>query len=258
MGFAFSIFILFLFLSPGIAFRFSFQNSDTFQLTIDSSIISEFGLMTFSALFFHLLGMWIVESPLIAKEIQFKEIYALLLGEKEMDFSLIKKSYSFFILYITILSAFGYFIGSNLKRVVLKYNWDQKTRLLNPSNDWDYLLSGRINNHHKDSFIMIDALVEGSEGDIIYSGVLEKYFLNKDKNLDRVYLKGAFRRKLIQDAKLPQNIDTAKENDHSEIYAHFGREFDERYYQLPGDYLVIPFSQIKNLNISFCSLDQVS
>jgi hypothetical protein len=258
MSFAVNVLILFLFLSPGIAFRFSFQKSDSFQLTIDSSIISEFALMIFMSLIFHALGMFIVESPFIDKEVQFREVYKLLLGEKDMDFSLLKKSYYFFILYITILSSLGYFIGGQLKKWVLKHNWDKKTRLLSPSSDWDYLLSGRINNISKKDFIVVDALVESSEGDMIYVGILAKYFLNKDKSLDRIYLQGAIRRKLSNDAKLPQESEITDLSNHKAIYAHYGVAFDERYYELPGDYLVLPFGQIKNLNVSFRTFDEVS
>lgn len=72
----------------------------------------------------------------------------------------------------------------------------------------------------------------------MYSGILKNYVLGENDSLECVYLTYVMRRKLSDD-ELPEIPEEVEE------------EKDKRYYYMPGDYFMIPGSQIVNINITF-------
>jgi hypothetical protein len=272
MSIAFSAVFLFILFSPGIAFRMAFLKSDSFQVTMDTSIISELLLMLFPAAFFHAFGIWFLEDVL-GKNVPFDQIYYLIIAKADpntLDFNLLKKSYGFFLGYLAALVFVGYGLGRLFQIAVLHFHLDTLSRLLRPFNNWDYLLTGRIlGPKHNTAFILIDVVVEGSERDLIYCGILKKYFLSKDKNLDKLYLVSVFRRKFTDDTKqlmysseideeaIPPNELLDSEKKEQEEYNHYFKQFDKRYYEMPGDFFVVNYAQVKNMNISYYSKTEV-
>jgi hypothetical protein len=275
MSIAFSAVFLFLLFSPGIAFRMAFLKSDSFQVTMDTSLVSEVLLMLFPAAIFHCLGIVVVEG-VWGKNVPFDQIYYLIIGNADLhvlNFAVIKAHFAFFLSYLTIQVAVGYGLGRGFQWLVLHFNLDRLSRLLRPFNHWDYLLTGRIlGPKNKIGFILIDVIVAGPEGDLIYCGILEKYFLSKDKNLDKLYLVSVFRRKFKEDTKqfkyspetkeeapMPSLEATADFDKHEkQKFNHYFKQFDKRYYQMPGDYFIIAYSQVKNMNITYYTLNEVA
>jgi hypothetical protein len=75
---------------------------------------------------------------------------------------------------------------------------------------------------------------------MIYSGILEDYYLSKDNGLDRLYLHNVYRRRLKDDLNPDQpNV------------GYLERHLDPRYYAMPGDLFVITYDKILNLNITY-------
>ena len=82
--------------------------------------------------------------------------------------------------------------------------------------------------------------MNSTEGNIIYSGILENYFLSKENGLDRIYLRNVYRRKLKDDLG----------NEHGNV-GYLDRHLDNRYYAMPGDLFIINYDKIINLNITY-------
>lgn len=149
-------------------------------------------------------------------------------------------NYHLGLFYFLIVSAIGGFAGWVLKWLVRKYKLDRKFKILRFQNEWHYIFSGEIldfpnipGDAENIDLVFIDALVASAEGTIIYRGLLSDYVLTGNSGIDHIYLKEVKRRYLKDDLVL---------------------NADERYYDMPGDFFVIPFKQVLNLHISYYSI----
>ena len=79
-------------------------------------------------------------------------------------------------------------------------------------------------------------LVETKEGSVLYCGLLDEFYLSED-GVDRICLYEVYCRRFDQDIKDSERMPN--------------KSFDERYYKMPGDLFVIPYSQIRNLNLTY-------
>ncbi|MFQ5708029.1 MAG: hypothetical protein ACE5HO_11295 [bacterium] len=129
-------------------------------------------------------------------------------------------------------------LGHGFRMLVRSLRLDLKYDLLRFNNEWYYFMSGEIIAKDID-FVWIDALVQTSEGSIIYSGLLQDFYLSKDGGLERIYLTQVARRKLSNEA-----VDKPSESE---------QEGTPRYYDVPGDLFVIKYSQVVNLNLNYFS-----
>jgi hypothetical protein len=104
----------------------------------------------------------------------------------------------------------------------------------------------------------------------LYSGLLKEYVLTKDDVLDRVYLTNLQMRKLVieQSKETEEDLDLRAEPEEVIDYdidfediepddemikqlEEMEKEVADDWYYMPGDYFVIPYSEIKNINISY-------
>jgi hypothetical protein len=83
--------------------------------------------------------------------------------------------------------------------------------------------------------IIVDALVVVNSIPIIYSGYVDHYIMNKDGGLDRIILKYPVRRTY-------QSIRHENFEDHV----------------IPGDFIIIPYSKIENLNFTYLKIRELS
>ena len=125
---------------------------------------------------------------------------------------------------------------------MLKRGWDLRYLSLSVFNDWYYLLKGKLAGEADLPVVAVyvDALVETKEGSYLYCGLIEDFFLSRDNGLDRLYFKKVYRRKLGEDFKRESEDD-----------APTSKWLDERYYEMPGEFFVIPYAQIKNMNVRY-------
>lgn len=144
---------------------------------------------------------------------------------------------------VSFLAAVG---GLITKYIVRKLKLDRKFKLFRFQNEWHYIFSGEIldfprvpGNADDISIRYIDVLVKSDQGTIIYTGILADYVLSKDSGIDRIYLTNVKRRYLKDDRN----------------YEALENEPDERYYYLPGQFFIIPYSQIINLHITYYKIE---
>jgi hypothetical protein len=260
MNLVFGSVLLFIFISPGLIFRFSYLQGTYAKLTFKVSAVEEVFWALVPALFFQLMGVLVVEN-VFNVPVRLDVIYNLITG-KEADFTVIRPGLLPFLIYLFSLILFSILAGITARAIIRYLRLDLYLQFLRFGNEWYYLLSGEILNLPKNStlwynplsnyweiltkrktkiqMIQIDALVNSSEGNVIYSGILENYFLSQTNGLDRIYLTNVYRRKLKDD------LDADKPNP-----GFLARDTDERYYSMPGYLLVIGYDKILNINVTY-------
>lgn len=149
--------------------------------------------------------------------------------------------------YFIAISALAALAGLLAKYIVRKGKLDRKFKLFRFQNEWHYIFSGEIldfprvpGDASNISIRYIDALVKSDQGTIIYTGLLADYVLSRDGGIDRIYLTNVKRRYLRDD-----KVNQPQENN----------DLDERYYYLPGQFFIIPYTQIINLHITYYKIE---
>ncbi|WP_420461095.1 DUF6338 family protein [Neolewinella sp.] len=248
MSLALGALLLVLFLLPGIIFRYFYLRSETLRKTVDFSLLSEAVFILVPSLLLHLLGGNLVAA--LGSGPDTRTLYLLLAGSvDDTALAVVERSLTPFILYILLLCVLGGLLGMLGQYVVLRRGWDEQFRFLRIYNDWDKYFSGRVLSPERRkllAFVQVDVVVSGGEGDILYTGELNNYSLNRDQGIDRIFISKVYRRRFRDDI-VP---DPPAGNQ----LQPFDRSHDPRYYNMPGNFLVIPFSQVRNLNIVYVSL----
>jgi hypothetical protein len=263
MSLIFGSVFLFILISPGLLFRFSYLQGTYAKLNFSVSAVEEIFWAVVPTFFLHIMSVLIIES-LTGYAVRLDIVYQLLVGEAN-NFEVIRHSLFQFLVYLTVVIALSILSGSIFRFAIRKLRLDFYLSFLRMGNEWHYLLSGEILNYPKKNtgltsvkflgkyflalrrpskkiqWIQIDALMNSSEGDMIYSGILNEYYLSRDNRLDRIYLSEVYRRKL--------KADLALDEEESELVQHL----DDRYYSMPGDLFVIQYQQVLNLNITYYS-----
>ena len=106
--------------------------------------------------------------------------------------------------------------------------------------------------------IFIDALVELKEGTVIYDGVLVDYELSKDGGLQNISLKGVRRRYLKDDPSRTARPYDEIQYDASNEEHLYPKGTVNRYYDIPGHILIIPYEKIVNLNFSYYKIQELA
>jgi len=150
--------------------------------------------------------------------------------------------------YFVGVCAVGMLAGLLAKLVVRNFKLDRKYKLFRFQNEWHYIFSGEILDFPKVpgkadevDFSYIDVLVKTDEGTVIYSGLLAEYILSKDGGIDRLYLTEVKRRFLKDDIVPAADLTKSSE----------ATDQDKRYYYLPGQFFIIPYSHVINLHITY-------
>ncbi|WP_373515148.1 hypothetical protein [Persicitalea sp.] len=249
MNIAFSALVIFFLLFPGIIFRIAYLDGPYSRRTVQSSFVDELILSLIPACFIQFIGYLIVENlGVIPVEVDEKLIYQLITGQPAIDFSNIETGLKGFLEYHFLVYVVAFAAGKLIRRIVLDRKLDYKYHFLRIHNEWYYLLTGRfyisdLMSENAGTDVYADVLVETNEGSYLYSGLIKDFFLSKDNGLDRIYFEEIFRRKLEGD--LADQSDPMMQNEKVEKW------LDSRYYEMPGDIFVIPYSQIKNINVRY-------
>ena len=96
--------------------------------------------------------------------------------------------------------------------------------------------------YDKVDVIYIDAMVDAAGQCYIYSGILSEFYLKRDGTLDRLVLSGTKRRRVDSDPHLL-----------TKWMKNLG--LDSRFYSIPGDYCILEYRTVLNLNITYASFD---
>lgn len=246
MNLALSTVVLLFLLSPGFVFRFCFLSGPYSKEVYKPSATEDIVWSIIVAIFLQLSAISLLDLWGHVANLQF--LYSIVKGDDadKIDFSAVNSHTTFFLIYALILLLIASVLGLLLRKLVIGTNLDMKYSFLKINNDWYYIFSGRILQEKVKliDFIQIDALVNTSEGEYIYCGILEDFFLTKEGGLDRLYLKNVYRRKLVNDIRTAQK------------YYPQSKKFDERYYSMPGEYFVIFHKNVLNLNVTYYQLEE--
>jgi hypothetical protein len=167
-------------------------------------------------------------------------------------------------LYNLSINTFSLLIGYLFKRIVIKRHIDVITDFFRFQNEWYYIFEGfylQINTIDKldiwdklkhilciqnvliennVDIIVVDALVIIDDIPIIYSGYMDDYMMDKNGGLERIILKYPKRR--IFKNSIDKQLKKPQMND------------DETLYDIPGDFMIIPYSKIENMNFIYLKI----
>jgi hypothetical protein len=185
--------------------------------------------------------------------VNFPFIGALINGIKEENISLvsavmnnIRQNIREILAYNLLLLSISASIGFFLKSLVRKLRLDIRFNFFRFNNKWFYILSGEILDIERGdkrsgeiTVVGIDILCKVGNENVLYIGELANYYLNSTGDLDAVLIKYPFRRRFLED-----NLEEEKDP-----------EEKSKYYQIPSDYLYIPYRDVVNLNINYFELE---
>lgn len=257
MNLAFGALLAAILLLPGIIFRYIYIRSDALRKSIDLSLLSEAVFILVPSLGMHVLGLLFTKHALGWRR-DLETLYLLITGgDTSENFRTVENGFVYFVGYMLVLSLLAGFAGKYARKLAVWMGWDERYKFLRIYNDWDKYFSGHVLSpaeRAKIDFIQVDVMVGSAEGDVLYTGVLQNYTLNKDQGIDRLFLSNVYRRKFKEDL----NGQPSERQDAPPGHPSFRvKDFDDRYYALPGAYFVIPFGEIRNLNIIFNTLEEV-
>ena len=272
MNIAFGALILLLLLIPGLFFRVAYLNVRYSGKTFKSTIIDE-TLLALAPAFIIQIGGFLFVEYVLHRSVSLQTIYQLIISSASFkDFEILRRSLGWFLLYSVVLWVVSWMLGYAVRTLIKAFGLDYKYPIFRFQNSWYPILKGTLVNfpgyRHLQAniqLVWIDVIVETKEGSYIYSGVIDDFFLTKEEGLDRIYLKNVRRRRLTNEPNdLPETpaveatpVTDLGEIDELEIASEMD-DLDKRYYYMPGDFFIIPYSQIKNMNIRYYSLDEES
>ncbi len=257
MNLAFGALLAAILLLPGVIFRYIYIRSDSLRKSIDLSLLSEAVFILVPSMVAHSFGLLFTKYAL-GWERDLETIYYLVTGDNDgLEFQTVENGFLYFVGYILILSLLAAFMGKWARQLAVWRGWDERYKFLRIYNDWDKYFSGHVlppAERKKIDFIQVDVMVNSDKGDVLYTGVLQNYSLNKDQKIDRLFLSNVYRREFTDD--LDENKEEREEAPPG-YPSYRVKDFDDRYYALPGAYFVIPFGEIMNLNIIYNTFEEV-
>ncbi|MVN21928.1 hypothetical protein [Mucilaginibacter arboris] len=253
MNIALPTLVLLVFLVPGFLFRRMFYSGEFSEQYFKENLVSLIFPTLLTSIIVHLL-CYIILSPLVLNP-DTTSIGILISGtNNSSEISKVTQNvltnYKSVLLYSVIASLTGAFGGLLVKIIIRNYKLDRKYKILRFQNEWHYLFSGELldfpnvpGRTNNIDFVIVEALVSSDEGTILYSGFLDDYILSSSTGIDRIYLKDV-RWHYIKDDLLQVNASNENKKEHQRF--------------IIGDFFIIPFNRIINLNISYYSVEQES
>ena len=235
MALAVSTLFLFLFILPGITFKRAYLSSVFSRKLKFSGLLDEVFWAVFPSIIMHFVSYAVLHVAKSVLQFDFDLTVvlskALFEGESE-EYASVFLTYLY---YCTFVIAVSFMAGHLSRKVVRGLKFDRKFRLFRFSNDWHYLLSGEFLDFPEEvSFKLVNALTEVGGKQMIYIGELIHFTLSDEGGLENIVLKDA-KRRLLEDDLL-----------------------ENRYYEIPGRYITIPYKTIININIRYFYLEEIT
>jgi hypothetical protein len=232
--------VLLTLLLPGISFNKGFYSGKFSRSYLTSDFFGLFIGTVFPSLILYLLASGLIYF------LGYTYDLTTLLGIISSNEALVERSiiqinqYFAEITWFQFLINLSSFVLGRLTRIcILRFSLDTKYEILRFENIWHYLISARFLDTNdiltKDSpedvdLTFVDALVNYNGVSYIYTGVLVDYQLGKDGTLDLIVITKAQRKEI-------------------------SRRNSISYKDIPGNYLVLKYSDLLNLNFTFIQLD---
>ncbi|NJC27071.1 hypothetical protein [Neolewinella antarctica] len=253
MNIAFGALVLLIALLPGIVFRFSYLKSNSIRKSINSGLLSEAIFILIPALLVHLVCTPLAESW-SGRPFEFDQFFYLIVPPGKdglLDLQLIENSLSPFFLYILLATCFAFGVAKAVRYVVVYYDLDSRFKFLRIYNEWDRYFTGHAlsqKDRKKVDFVYVDVVVTIGGSRMLYKGTLDSYTLNDAHSIDQLTLSQVYRRRLDDDGF---ELDRATGESPSPATS-------KRYYQMPGNYFIIPFASVQNFNITYIMLEEIA
>lgn len=239
MNIALSTVILFILLIPGLLFRRFYYTEEFSKEYFKQSFFGTFISAFIPSLIFHTI--WYYLAGWAGSPVNISVIGDLVSGTgSEQAYQNVSDNVNRIIFYNVSIALSAGFMGFLVKNTVRNFKIDRKFKLFRYQNSWHYILKGEFfdfprasfdltkKNHGSIELTYLDALIETSGGLILYEGILVDYELSAANGLDYVTLKDA-KRKFINN----------------------GESEEVKPHDIKGHIIILPFSQIKNINVSF-------
>lgn len=245
MNIAFPALLIFLLILPGLIFNGAFYNIENTPLTY-IPFTNKTILSSIATLILHGLGLGVIVSVL-HHPLNLPLWLILISGGQGQAYSLAVASVTtqqlfFSVIYLLMIYLLAYLCGKGLRGLISYFEWDRYP-IFEIDSSWYYLFKGYDWEDGTPDGVQIAATIEMGGQCFLYVGILEKFFLNSLGNIDRLILTSAMRRPIEKD----KNHKTLSEE-----------EFSQRFYSIDGDYFVLRYSEVKNLNVQFIKIEEIS
>jgi len=241
LALAVSTLFLFLFILPGITFKRAYLSSVFSRKLKFSGLLDEVFWAVFPSIVMHFVsyGILLASESFLQFDFDLTAVLskALFEGDSE-EYASVFLTYLYYCMFVIAVS---FFAGHVSRKVVRILKLDRKFRLFRFSNDWHYLLSGEFldfpevpDKPEEVSFKLVNALTNVGGKQMIYIGELIHFTLSDEGGLENIVLKDA-KRRLLEDDLL-----------------------ENRYYEIPGRYITIPYKTIININIRYFYLEEIT
>lgn len=243
MNLALATLVILIFSLPGIAFRKSYFSGRFTSSGFTSSLYSLVFWSFLPALIFHGIFLLLVEY-FTKYQISVENFGFLLFSSDDKTvldkvFINIHDNILNVLIYNISLIIIASLLGILFRKAVRYYGLDITYSIFRFPNKWHYIFTGEYYDfsrgkkyHHNIDLIFIDVLVEVNGQGVIYSGILEDYYLSKvNDGLEQIIIK----------------YPTKK---------NFSINEDQVVREIPGDFLTIPFDKILNINYSYVAIEE--
>jgi len=244
MNIALGAVLIFILLIPPIAFYFSYSFGRFAKAGPKFTLLDGILASAIFALFIHAIATLIIGVP-----VQLNILVKLVGGDlKDIGGSIsnarLSSALRQFALYNGIIFVLAIITGRFARALVVKFDLGFRHELLRLNNRWWYLFNGYYLPEVTDAnydLLFVDAVVDTQEGTFIYSGYLVE-FVCEGEELQRLYLNDTIRRTLNRKVRDGAGRD--------ETWNEPGDPVD-----IPGQFFVIEYKQVKNMNLRFISLE---
>ena len=253
MNFAFPALLIVVLLLPGFLFRYWYRKGAwEYPIHVESFSEGVFkGVVAAAALH----AAWICGARFVGQIIDFHAVLVLLSGAtgQELNQALYavtdhpgKVFLYFFSLYVA-----SPLTGWACHTLVRNFRLDHKFSFLRFDNDWHYVLSGEFLNfpdrkpplNSEIAFVQVSLVTEIGGDPFLITGSLEEFFFDREGRLDRLVLADTYRRPL------------GKDRDEGVEQKALAK--DARFYRIQGNYFVVPYAEVRNLNVGYWTLTKV-
>lgn len=256
MNIAFSALLLAVFAVPGALFLFVYRRGFEDKPHTTSSFQTNIFLYLILAVPLHAAGVSAFEGLYLSPfPLTASDLVSLLIGANTPDFSAalesLRDSEGQLIVYLISIGLVSVLLGLIAHKIVRVLYLDVHLPIISPQSHYWYMFSGDkgqlyrrrfiqeedIPARRAPDFIYVTLLLEVAGEAVLYWGQLLTYELGPGNTLERLVIGEAERRSLSRDRETGDRLESPMS--------------DSRYYPIDGNFLVIEYKHVKNLNVEY-------
>lgn len=237
-------------LIPGFIFRRAYYSSPFARKYSKFSLFGEISWIIIPSIILQILGIYLMYWFWYENFMELQTLYNFIIEcykpEPKITGDL---NYHVLISYTIILWLVSFAAGYLINLVIRRTHLDKRFRIFSFDNEWYYYLSGEIldfphveGTSKEVGLTFVDVLTKTGEETVLYSGILQKFDLKEDGGLASICLTNAQRKGFANN----KTSDIVDDNPMKEYF---------EYKEFPSTFLVIPFTNIINLNVRFFKIN---